>query len=855
MGAAKQSSKGTGGGYVEGFFHLFGWNVRTIKTRKEKRCEFADDKDASVDKCGTKGGSSVEGSSASSCASSVTDDERCGTKVPGVVARMMGLDSLPNLNLADPCSATLYNPQSLKHSNHPQSQSIHSTRKLMHSGTSLNKAETTPSCTVESKSRKKSSRPIEEFQTDVLPPTPAKSLRVREKKGAHLTEADAKIIGEGPQTTTRRNVSVAGKSIVSKVQNPKERLEASIKPFRPADTSHRPVVSNAARYLKGKSLSKCRNGSEETSFRVHAKENSASSENRGKSISLAVQAKANVRRQRERLNPNCRSLLVGDQKQGELSTTRLSLSSHSIIQTNTRKSSLRNRATDVLRQNNERQNCLNKDGLSTRPPVSNLKGRKTTSAEFPVGKKKILNKPIGNFKGDSQKLGVEVTNGEREVPNSKAKTVPRKRRAIDGDFQLQRHRAAENSSVKPVRHNPGGAEESIKKDMDVVSFTFTARMTQSTTGSESSSLAAARYNGLDSDSHDKKWLPDLDATKLSSVGKLELTPGIEFYHCDSKVDRSTNPASIWQDSLHSQIRIDKKGHYGPHADALGGRFDSNFSSFESPVHGGNKKYQGVEELDASSGCPHPIVARHPSPVSILDPFPTESCSSEGSSRRCSSIRTPKVDSWGSSNKFQLAETDAELSDSACPTSTATRAIISKEAATMIEDCSSSAKWEMDYVMEILCNVEKMFKDFASGRAREILSTHLFYKLESRKGRLKGYGGESRMRRKAIFDCVNECLERRCQRSVGGGVVYMGVKGVAMIARKQWLDLAEEVYKEICGWGVMGDCRVDELVDKDMSSRHGRWLDFEVEATVVGEKVEDQLLNYLVDEIVFDISRP
>jgi hypothetical protein len=46
--------------------------------------------------------------------------------------------------------------------------------------------------------------------------------------------------------------------------------------------------------------------------------------------------------------------------------------------------------------------------------------------------------------------------------------------------------------------------------------------------------------------------------------------------------------------------------------------------------------------------------------------------------------------------------------------------------------------------------------------------------------------------------------------------------------------------------------VDELVDKDMSSQYGRWLDFEIDAFAFGVEVESQIFNSLVNEVVADI---
>lgn len=217
------------------------------------------------------------------------------------------------------------------------------------------------------------------------------------------------------------------------------------------------------------------------------------------------------------------------------------------------------------------------------------------------------------------------------------------------------------------------------------------------------------------------------------------------------------------------------------------------------------------------------------------------------SKLCSSVQTQEVHSFNFSRKFYPIESDAELSDSASSTSNGT--IMKKQTSTFSAmKFGSSSTWELDYVKDILCSVELMYMDFSLGRAREIVNPHLFNQLESRKGGFTS-DGESRMRRKVMFDCVSECLDLRCRRCVGGGY-KMWTKGVAMVRRKEWL--AEEVYKEISDWRGMGDSMVDELVDKDMSSQYGRWLDYEVDAFELGAEVVDQIFNSLVDDVVTDI---
>lgn len=153
-------------------------------------------------------------------------------------------------------------------------------------------------------------------------------------------------------------------------------------------------------------------------------------------------------------------------------------------------------------------------------------------------------------------------------------------------------------------------------------------------------------------------------------------------------------------------------------------------------------------------------------------------------------------------------------------------------------------WELGYVKDILCNAELMFKDYVAGRTREIVNPHLFDQMERR----RGGKDESQLERKMLFDCVSECLDLKCQRFIGGGF-EMWRKGIATLKRKE--RLAEEVYKEIQEWRNLGNSMVDELVDKDMSSKYGRWLDFEVDEFMLGVDIEDQILDSLVEEIVSD----
>lgn len=892
MRTDKQAAKGTGG-----FFNLFDWNVKSrkklfsSKSDLPERLKQGKKSDVNLpmtrlhlmDDNETGAGSSNKGSSDYSCGSSVTDDDGYGTKAPGVVARLMGLDSLPTSNAIEPYSSPFFDPQSIKDSHHlRKNYDVHHDHQLLHSGNLAYKVEGPARKIMESKPPRFSNRPIEKFQTEVLPPKSAKSIPITQhkmlspiknsgfipaKNAAHIMEAAAKIIDQGSQTTTRAKVSHAVPSVTLKTRDLKVKLEAPSRASRLGETSRRHAESNSAKYLKGQSLNKSWNGSVDTSFQVFndADENSDNLKTKGKSISLAIQAKVNVQR-REGLN----QCSVGQREQDESNSSQ-SFSSRPNIQKNINKCSTRD-TTAVLRPNDQKQNCLDKDRVSAKPSVSNWQTRKAVSRESSVGRNKNVSKITSTYKGGSKKLGVEVTASDRGVSYSKAKSLNRKKRSVDEDFQFLKNHVVDNSLVNNGENqfNPGTdgrfkwAEESRKKGMDIVSFTFTAPMTRPISGTESTNREAAKNNGFFSEYEGKNKLGEKDRTKLSSFGLnvigsndlsvlleqklMELTSGNRSSQSNSTaVGKSTSHLHDMVPRLH-----DKRDYLGYRVDKLGNRFDYNLSSIESSKCQTRHKFQGMEEMSEHSEGP--VDARHPSPISILEPITTESCNSSDSavshstegSRHCSSVQAQEVVDLGSSKKFRLVESDTELSDSASSTSARKMAWETAFPFTT-KDHARSTEWELAYVEEILCNVELMFKDFTLGRAREIVNPHLFYKLENRKGGLLN-GDGSRIRRKELFDGVSECLDLKCRRYVGGGC-GLWAEGLAMVKRNKWL--AQEVYREICGWRRMCDRIVDELVDKDMSSQHGRWLDFEVEAFVVGADIQDQILRSLVDEVVAD----
>lgn len=157
----------------------------------------------------------------------------------------------------------------------------------------------------------------------------------------------------------------------------------------------------------------------------------------------------------------------------------------------------------------------------------------------------------------------------------------------------------------------------------------------------------------------------------------------------------------------------------------------------------------------------------------------------------------------------------------------------------------SSNRELEYVRDILKNTELMSEDFTLGQTSKIVASNLFDQLDN-----QGNGEEYfKLGRKVLFDCVSECLDLRYSEILVGSCKSWA-KWVILSGRKVWL--AEELYKEILGWKSMEDLMVDELVDKDMSTQYGRWLDFDKEAFEEGVEIEEGILASLVDELVSDI---
>ncbi|KAG8648306.1 uncharacterized protein LOC110622988 isoform X2 [Manihot esculenta] len=886
MDGERKRSKGS-------FFHFFDWNGKSRKKLFENNSELSEGSEQekenvesiaklqvhAIEEDDRRANSSNKGSIDFSSTSSVTSDEGFGTRAPGVVARLMGLDSFPTSNVAKPSSTPFYDSASFRASQHDRSN--HNLWSGYNPMDYLNNSGKQEGYAWESRSLKMQNRPIERYQTEILPPKSAKSIPITHhkllspiktpgfiptKNVAYIMEAAAKIIEASPKATINGKMpSIGTSSVPLRIQDLKLKMEAAHTASRP----QRPNELFSAKNTKGHHSDNNRTRSEGklscNASSCSEKGASDSLKHKGKSISLSLQSKSNAQRGKGSTSRN------NNIKQKEQMEIRSNQSLKSLPNTQKAKRTSEGKTGNVLRQNKQKQNCESgKESSTSKNSVSNQSGRKAQSMSSSAGHSRTANKVVIKPETLSKKVHSVVTTSERDKPSN----ISRKKQSVNGDFQVDRsvsHNVSCNRDVRLIKckvATDGSMHTDIdnrKNGMDVISFTFTSPVKRATPfqssmmgETNSCSIDSFAANGHPYFQKSTSSFSGLTIVAGDALGVLleqklqELTNKFESTHCNIIRDKSsgsstsslqnflstvnvvsTVPAA--QDERIELVEIDKSDH-------------PDCCSLESPKLTKNQIWQGSEEMEEHS-CSRSfsfaeidLECRHPSPVSILEPsFESASCSN-------TNVQSDEMLSDFSTNEFLEVEAETELSDSA--SSISTLDIRRKLARTFTTtEVKGSSDWELDYVKDVLKNAETMLKDLALGHAPKIINPQLFHLLENQENVIKRNEGEdSKLGRKVLFDCVSERLELMCGQAFVGSCKSWA-KICMLFESKGWL--AEELYQEISGWKSMGDLMVDELVDRDMSTQYGRWLDFNIEIFEEGVKIEKGILTSLVDELVSD----
>lgn len=218
------------------------------------------------------------------------------------------------------------------------------------------------------------------------------------------------------------------------------------------------------------------------------------------------------------------------------------------------------------------------------------------------------------------------------------------------------------------------------------------------------------------------------------------------------------------------------------------------------------------------------------------------------SKKFLSVEAHEMNQCSSTRKSRPLS-DVELSDSASSVSLGASSLTDISSSFTSIITNESSNWELEYIRCILVNTDLLLEEFALGEAHKIIAPTLFDQWgEVKRGSKQNVEENFKLVRKVLFDYVEESLELRCAQLFSGSW-NSWTKLTILIQRKDWL--AEELCREISGWTSMEDSMVDELVDKDMSTQQGKWVDFETEAFEEGAEIEKKILSKLVDELVDD----
>ncbi|KAI5424536.1 uncharacterized protein LOC127132454 isoform X2 [Lathyrus oleraceus] len=794
------------------------------------------------------------------CAVSGCSDEGCGSKAPGLVARLMGLDSLPTSEVDDFRRADYLNTPF--------------------------KPEKSSWDAMESKARKMENRPMKRFQTEMLPPKSAKPIPVTHnrllspiksngflppKSAAHIMEAAAKIIDGSPQPYMRNRMLSSGSSSVPlRILDLKERLEAAQyapMPRKQADSNN----TNRSNCKPSEKSSK--------SSRDYDKRSS-----KGKSGSLAMPSKNNVQ-SRDTLVSNGNRKYTRQKEQNDIKSNQPTRSQKPIINRALPQKTNASRNSNVLIQNNQKQNGMISKGKSASKIDSNKPTARGSSSESSTGIRKATNKSATNVNIPPKRSGSRATDNRKEFPPSKTQSISQKKKYNSRGFHEARspdHAKSdfESKSIKCNYTTDGSIDQNafnLNESSDVISFTFTSPLRKSMPESLSSDQVTETRTrfGVDSLGHNDNLHPkklslspthmiDSDALSVLLEQKLqELTSRLNLPQCTlASEEPSTDLRSSLQDKASSIVNTTDMEQDEMFSDELDRMHNYRYYSSDELVLNTNQQLQTLEVREDPSyssnnesgndlDCQHSNADTNFQGPSVSESYMDSEDSTYGSTVY-SSMQDEEVSNISQINGSESLENEATSSEQSSSVSTARNMSVTQiiRSPNMV-DFKRSGIMELDYVQNILGNAEFMAEEFIMGRTNTVIMPNLFDLLENHSTGTTTYCGEeySKLDRKVLFDYVSECLESRCEQAFVGSCKSWP-RWVTSIQRKN--ILAEELYKEMLSFRNMEDVMAEELLSNDMSRGYGKWLDFDIEAFEEGLEVEEDIVESLIDELLSDL---
>ncbi|CAJ2631745.1 unnamed protein product [Trifolium pratense] len=545
------------------------------------------------------------------CTLSVCSDEGCGSKAPGLVARLMGLDSLPTSEVGELSGASLYssNSHGASHYNEGSLRSMEDFRRADYLNTPL-RPEKSSWDAMESRAHKMENRQMKRFQTEMLPPKSAKPIPVThnrllspiksngylpQKNVVQIMEAAAKIIDGSPQPYMRNRIlSGESSSVPLRILDLKERLEAA----QYAPVSRKLVdpnngnTSNCKPGERSSNLYKSTSSFKGSSSRDFEKRGSCHSSSKGKSGSM--QTKNNVQ-SRDTLVSNGNRKYMKQKEQNETKSNQLTRSQKSITNRALPQKTSANRNSNVLVQNNQKQNSMTSKGKSASKTDFNKPTTRGSSSENFNGIRKATNKGATNVNVQPKRSSSRAINNRNELPPSKAHSISQKKRYNSrGVHEVRSPDHARNDfeskSIKCNFTTDGSIDQNafnMNESNDVVSFTFTSPLRRSMPESL----------GHSDNLHPKKLslspthMIDSDALSVLLEQKLqELTSRLNLPQCTlASEEPYTGLRSSFQDK-------DERFN-----DELNGMHNYRYGSSDGPVLNMNQQLQ-ISEVREDPNC-------------------------------------------------------------------------------------------------------------------------------------------------------------------------------------------------------------------------------------------------------------
>ncbi|KAK3145576.1 hypothetical protein QOZ80_3BG0254680 [Eleusine coracana subsp. coracana] len=245
---------------------------------------------------------------------------------------------------------------------------------------------------------------------------------------------------------------------------------------------------------------------------------------------------------------------------------------------------------------------------------------------------------------------------------------------------------------------------------------------------------------------------------------------------------------------------------------------------------------------------------HLSPLSTWEAsLSTETCSSSESWRSANGTRlfssTDGATTSESAHFNKCLEVDAlsEYSDTASSITVATAEIPRSESSS---SCHMDYRQEVEFIRELLnaASISRIFSCLERLGNSDILEPHLLEELDGNFSLVAGEESKANiLRRRLLFDCVNELLSVKCAYYFNAGYSswYMGMAVLQNLS-------VDDLHREMTSLKVAEEWMVDELVYREMSGPLGSWVDFKMESYQVAGDMTTELLGSLVDEVVADL---